>query len=600
MAGLARGAFGRFIWAAQRALPRLERRYAQLSSSTALAPREDSGGQAQLLEGYYTDLAATAAALPPVRFEVRVAADGCPPEHLTEALRSITWQLHPHWRARLECRHPAQREICEGFVQSDPRRFSLVGDTAERASTHADGPDAEFIVLLDPHDRLLPNALAEAARWLTAWRRADEPEPALIYCDSRAIDAQGVPRGEPQFRPGWSPLLLLGDSYVGRLLIVAREVATGVGELRPSWTTALEATRAPSAVVRHIPHVLYQEREGLPPSPAAMAAVDGFCDTRGWTRPERTAGGPIRFAVSQPQPPVSVVVPTRDGGDVFARCMESVMSRTDYSHREVVIVDNDTSEPGSVRYLHELSQRQGVRVLSHPGSFNFAAMNNRAVHLAAGSAVVLLNNDTEVITPDWLETLVGLAQLPGVGAVGPQLLYPDGRIQHAGLVGMAEQGTGHEFVAAEPGTTTPAHLLGSTHEVLAVTGACLAVAKEHYEEVGGLDEALLPNDSGDVDFCLRLRERGLVNVYTPAAVLSHHESVTRGRSFRSFERFQLLRRWPQDLLNDPYLNPNFAKSTRLTPDYRFPVADVPDTVMQRWLAGGSVLADSHNDSHRQS
>ncbi len=215
--------------------------------------------------------------------------------------------------------------------------------------------------------------------------------------------------------------------------------------------------------------------------------------------------------------------------------------------------------------------------------FNFARLNNLGVEHARGEYVMLLNNDTEIITPGWIEAMVGLAQLPGCGAVGAKLLYEDGHVQHAGIVGLGDVIAGHSGRHRASDDPMYIHLINTVHEAIAVTGACLCVRKSTFEQVGGLNEKWVPNAYGDVDFCLRLRERGLFSVYTPYAVLLHLESPSRRLNLETFERRYMRERWGDILLNDPYVNPNLVRGEWYTIDHRFPQAEVPAGVFTRLL-----------------
>ena len=361
------------------------------------------------------------------------------------------------------------------------------------------------------------------------------------------------------------------------------------------WEVTLLASRDPADRVVHIPQLLFQQRsepttdnDAVPPPKIALAE---FCAARSWPPPEAATANPMTFPIPEPTPTVSIIIPTRDRPELLAACLGSIRDHTDYPQLEILVVDNDSSDPAAVAVIDQAATRENVQVLRHPGDFNFASMNNRAAASARGEFLVLLNNDTEVMSANWLNQLISLASLRGVGAVGPQLRYPDGRVQHAGLVGLGANGTGHAFVAADPDVVETSGLLDHTREVLAVTGACLAISKQTYWSVGGLNEDLIPNDSGDVDLCLRLRAAGFVNVYCPAAVLLHRESVSRGPSFLGFERNYLKQMWANDILNDPYRNGNLEATNRMRPDPHFPVPDIPEPLAGQWLTAGAVPAD---------
>ena len=224
-----------------------------------------------------------------------------------------------------------------------------------------------------------------------------------------------------------------------------------------------------------------------------------------------------------------MIIPTRNGLEVLEPCLNSLLRITRYPDLEVLVVDNGSDDPATLRFLAGLEQKGKIRVLRDPSPFNYSALNNKAVEQATGALVCLLNNDIEVVEPDWLEALVVQALRPGVGAVGARLLYPDRTLQHAGVllgVGGVANHAHLGWPGEHPGYFSRAQL---NQEMAAVTGACLVVRREHYLKVGGLDAMHLKVAFNDVDFCLKLREIGLHNVYVGAAKLIHHESVSRGQ-----------------------------------------------------------------------
>lgn len=265
-------------------------------------------------------------------------------------------------------------------------------------------------------------------------------------------------------------------------------------------------------------------------------------------------------------PKVSVVVPTRNRVDLLRTCLEGV-ARTRYPEIEIIVVDNDSDDPSTLAYLEELDSAR-VRVLRHPGAFNYSTINNRAAAVAQGTLLCLLNNDIEVISPDWLAIMATQALRDDVGAVGAQLLYPDGRIQHAGVVvGVGNAaGHAHRFVRPEAAGYFRRHALPQFTS--AVTGACLVVSRNKFESVGGLDEHNFPVAYNDVDLCLRLNQRGWQSFYEPRAVLIHHESVSRGddRDPVGAARFAgelaaLKRIWKTDTIVDPFHHPQLSRAS---------------------------------------
>jgi GT2 family glycosyltransferase len=268
--------------------------------------------------------------------------------------------------------------------------------------------------------------------------------------------------------------------------------------------------------------------------------------------------------VPDPAPRVTLIIPTRDGADVLATCIRSIRALTRYPDYEIVIVDNGSVQDGTRRLFAELSADPAIRILPRPEPFNFSRLNNAAASEATGSILALVNNDIEATHEDWLGEMVALAIRQDVGCVGARLLYPDGRLQHGGVViglgGVA--GHAHRFARADD----PGYLgrLRAVHEVGAVTAACLVVRREVFDAVGGLDEGLTVAFN-DVDFCLKVRAAGYLNLWTPFARLIHHESLSRGRDVTpaKAKRFadeyaSMQRRWGAQLLYDPYYSPHLT------------------------------------------
>ena len=267
---------------------------------------------------------------------------------------------------------------------------------------------------------------------------------------------------------------------------------------------------------------------------------------------------------------MAIIVPTRNARDLVETCIASIRDHTRYGSYEIHLVDNGSDDPGSLELFARLARSGRVQLRRDDRPFNFPALNNAAVRRTDAEVVCLLNNDVEALHPDWLEEMVSVASQPGVGAVGAKLLYPDGRIQHGGvLVGL--HGTADHAYAGAPGDAPGyAQQLLVRREVSAVTAACLVVRRAVYLEVGGLDEETFPVSFNDVDFCLKLRERGYRNVWTPHARLVHHESASRGKALRPEQKARadrelaaLRSRWAEALRDDPSLSPNLSLSSKV-------------------------------------
>ncbi len=495
-----------------------------------------------------------------VAFGIVVDARGRGSDGVLATLRSLRAQVYENWTARVlvdaldEPRHAELRAL----AVADPR-VHVVGPGGDRFG------DADVVGPLDPADRLEPHALFELALAL-------QDEPDVVYSDEDRIDERGVPF-EPWFKPDWSPETLLTRDYVGRTVVIRRELLERAGGVRDvfesaRWYEALLRVTELSERVVHVAQVLCHRdvRNTVAPADHALA-VEVALRRRGEAAAVRVDGGSVdvRFAVPGGER-VCIIVPTRDRADLLRPCIASVFERTAYSEFEVLVVDNGSRDADTLALLAEWERREPerFRVLRDPAPFNYSRLNNEAARATGADYLLLLNNDTEVIAPDWIEAMLGQARRPSVGAVGALLVYPDGTVQHAGVVlgilGLA--GHAHRFMPARERGYHGALQLDTNY--LAVTGACLMIAKRKYDEVGGLDETLAVSYN-DVDLCLKLRRAGYRNVFVPRAKLFHFESKSRGgddtpaKVARAIEEVGTIRRrWPAWAARDPYYNPNLT------------------------------------------
>jgi GT2 family glycosyltransferase len=447
----------------------------------------------------------------------------------------------------------------------------------------------EFTAFLDQDDTLAPFALYEIARAVNR-----HPDADFLYSDEDKLNDKTGERYEPHFKPAWSPDLLRACNYIAHLTVVGRRLLDQVGGFRTGFEGAqdydliLRATERARCIV-HIPHVLYHRRmpadsaaghseARLPAHESARKALRehlGRCHLPGTVRNSKALGiFSVRYALPK-RPLVSIVIPSREHVDTLRQCLNSLWL-TDYAPVEVIIVENGSHDPRTHDYYATLARLPNVKVVIFSGPFNHSAAVNFGVSHSTGEILLQLNNDIQAINSDWLERMLDHALRPEVGAVGAKLYYPDNRIQHAGVVvGMAGV-AGHCHVGADGESCGYAGRLVATQNCSAVTGACLMTRRDVFDEVHGLDEEY-PLDFNDVDFCLKIRERGYLNVWTPLAELYHFESLTRGKARArdkkaileaAVRRFQT--RWSDFLLNgDPYYNPNLtlhAANFELSPD----------------------------------
>ena len=495
-------------------------------------------------------------------------------QSLGSTIESVLGQAYDNYELFIVCSSPSVHvENLLGNCAQGDRRLSVkyIGedmnaiDVLNESFSSAAG---EFVGFLEQGDRLRPHALFEAVRLLN-----ENPDLDLIYTDEDRIDRAGN-RADPFFKPDWSPDLLLSMNYIGRSALVRRELAADLGPLRkgfgasPYYDLLLRATGKTQRIA-HIARVLYSyhREHGSPPESARSADMTALRESLSWRGLDgevlegyQAGYYRVRYAIND-KPLVSIIIPTRDQSDRLIRCTESIDSKTTYANYEIVIVDHDSRDPGAVEYL----STSGHEVVRYTGTFNFARMNNIAAERAKGSYLVFLNNDTEVIEPAWLEAMLEHAQRPEVGMVGCLLLYPPGTpladtVQHAGVV--LGIGIANHIFRFRP-ASSPGYF--GLHRVVrncsAVTAACAMIRKSLFKSVGGFDESFAVAFN-DIDLCLRLRQEGLLIVYTPFAVLYHHEGATRGAKAHPEDDSSMLTRW-RDMIaaGDPYYSRNLSLLT---------------------------------------
>lgn len=509
---------------------------------------------------------------------------------LVEAIESVRGQLYEHWELCIadDCspkRHI--RKVLTRFAKLDSRIKVVFRETNGHISAASNSALAlatgEFVALLD-HDDVLP----EHALYCVAEELAAHPDADLMYSDEDKIDIEGV-RSDPHFKPDWSPELFYSYNFVSHLGVYRRSVLTEIGGFREGFEGSQDydlalrvIERVPASHIRHIPRVLYHWRiipgsvalHGEEKNYAHLAARRALAEhfqRRGETVEVTKSVGSfhrVTFHVPAPRPLVSVIIGTRDQVKLLAQAVDGILRETDYRNVEILIVNNQSREPDTYAYFDLLKKEPKVRVLDYDAPFNFSAINNMAAGEARGDVFLLLNNDIKIIHPEWLGEMVSHAIRPGVGAVGAKLYYANETLQHAGVVLGIGGVAGHAFRFWDRnrlGYFSRTHVL---QNFAAVTGACLAVRREVFEEVGGLSAKELPIAFNDVDFCLKILERGYRMVWTPFAELYHLESVSRG-SDQTPERlpgFQreigyMKTRWAHILERDPYYNLNFSLIT---------------------------------------
>ncbi len=505
------------------------------------------------------------------------------------AIESVLKQLYPYWELCIADDASTKkhvREILEEYQQKD-ERIKVVfrdnnGHISAASNSALDIAKGDWIALLDHDDELTKHAL-----YLVAHEINQYPEAMFIYSDEDKIDKEGR-RYDPYFKPDWNPDLFLSYNYVTHLAVYEAKLLKELGGFREGYEGSQDydlALRFTEKLalnnIRHISHILYHWRSIA--GSAAMghnakdyAAKAGLRAIRDHLErldikaeanliPHLGTMLRVSYALPKPEPLVSIIIPTHNHYEMLKACLESIWGNTNYPNYEIIIANNQSSEAEVLDYFEKLSREEKAKILHYKQPFNYSGINNFAARAANGDVLCFLNNDIKVISEEWLTEMVSHALRSEIGAVGAKLLYPDDTIQHGGILlgigGVA--GHAHKyFHASDNGYFCRASL---TQNFSAVTAACLVVEKKLYNEVGGFDEKNLTIAFNDVDFCLRLYEAGYRNLWTPYALLYHHESKTRGYEDtpEKHKRFQkevkyMQKRWGKILYNDPAYNPNLT------------------------------------------
>ena len=506
---------------------------------------------------------------------------------LTEAIESVRNQIYPHWELCIAddaSTDQAVRTVLERYAKEDVRikvvfreQNGHISAASNSALTLVSG---QWVALLDHDDLLTEHALFWVADAIN-----QNPEAGLIYSDEDKLDAKGQ-RFAPYFKCELNLELLLAQNMISHLSVYRSDLLKTLNGFRLGFEGAQDYDLVLRAVeqlnpqqVVHIPRVLYHWR-AIPGSTALAAdeknyaadtgrlAVAEHLKRRGLAAvvtaaPEAPQFNRVRFVLPDPLPLVSVIIPTRDLVDLLSTCIESIFRLTTYPAFEIIIIDNGSSETATADFFASLPADR-VKVVRDDSPFNFSALNNRGAKVARGDLLCLMNNDIEIITPDWLEEMVSFAVQSEIGCVGARLWYPDGRLQHGGVIVGLGGVAGHSHKYALKGLSGYFKRSVLHQSLCAVTAACIVVRRSCFEAVNGLDEnfAVAFND---VDFCLRIKEAGYRNVWTPCAEMIHHESVSRGQNdtpdkqalFAS-EVQKMKGRWGEKLLVDPAYSPNLT------------------------------------------
>jgi GT2 family glycosyltransferase len=501
-----------------------------------------------------------------------------------EMIDSVLAQIYPNWELCLvDDASPAPHvaAMIERALARDLRirasRLPENGGISTATNAAVEMARGEFVAFLDHDDLITPDCLGAFALLF-----AGDPTLDMAYSDDDKIDVAGR-RYAPQFKPGWSPVLLLTFMYLSHMFVVRRSIFRELGGFRKPFDGSQDydfALRAAEVArnVGHIPRILYHWRavegstalsaEGKPASmEAGRRAVAEALERRGcaeataihpdWAKTAKV--GMFEIAFPDDGPSVCLIIPTKNGLDLLSRCIAS-LERTSYRNFEVMIVDNDSDDPATLDYLARIKGTANIRVerIGNEGRrFSYARVNNAAARRADTDYLLFLNNDTEVIAPGWLSQMMGYARMEGVGAVGARLYFGDGTIQHAGITHGHNEGlAGHAFRNFPPHDWGVLGLIRASRECAGVTAACMVTGRELFESLGGFDEQLFAVSYNDADYCYRLVERGLSCIYAAHAELFHYEGKTRGFNEDPRERLNYRQRW--GAMIDRWYNPNLS------------------------------------------
>ena len=510
------------------------------------------------------------------------------PEFLKACLDSVRAQSYPNWELCIADDYSTKEDVksvLNEYSEKDPRIkvvFRTENGHISKASNSAlKLAKGDYIGLLD-HD----DCLAEHALFFVAKAINDRPQARIIYTDEDKIDESGV-RFEPHFKTDWNRDLLYSHNYITHFSVFDAELIKGVG----GFKTGLEGSQDYDLILRcvarvgnnqiiHIPHILYHWR-AIQGSTALSSGEKSYTTEAGHKAlknffaathiPVKVKKGQLSntyrviWPLPKPAPLVSLIIPTRDGYEILKQCIDGIFDKTSYKNYEILVLNNQTTCPKTLDYFEQVSGKDNVRVIDYDREFNYSAINNFGVSKARGSIIGLINNDIEVINPDWLDEMVRQVSRPDIGCVGAKLYYPDDRIQHAGVIlgigGVA--GHAHKYFSDQnPGYFSRLRLV---QNFSAVTAAALLVRKSVFEEVHGLEEQHLKVAFNDIDFCLKVRENGYRNLWTPHAKLYHHESVSRGQEDSPEKKARFKKeveymkvKWGNKLNTDPFYSPNLT------------------------------------------
>lgn len=523
----------------------------------------------------------------PPLISVVVPVFSTPETFLRQMIESVTAQTYPHWELCIVDASPdvsVTKPVIGEYLTDARIRYKILGENlgiADNTNKAFEMATGDYIALFDHDDLLCENALFEVALAIQE-RGAD-----VIYTDEDKIKGETGERYQPNFKPDFNLDLLRSNNYICHLLVVKKELLECVGGLWREYDGAQDhdfilRCAEKTEKIAHVPKVLYHWRvhaSSTADNPlskkyafdAGKRAVEDHirrCGAQAEVTDTRFPGFYRAKYKVEGNPLVSILIPNKDERETLRACLDSIQKTSSYRNYEIIVIENNSTEQETFEYYNEIDGRDGVRVVYWKEGFNYSALNNFGFTFAKGDYILCLNNDITVITPDWFERMIGQCQRQEVGIVGARLYYPDDTIQHAGVIVGIGGVAGALFVGMPRERSGYLRKAILQQDLSAVTAACMMVDRHAWEAVGGFEEKLAVAFN-DIDFCLRIRQKGYLVVYEPNVEMYHYESKSRGYEdtpekqtrFKSEIDF-MQERWKQFLEDgDPYYNPNFSLKT---------------------------------------
>ncbi|MDK9694626.1 MAG: glycosyltransferase [Sulfurimonas sp.] len=514
-------------------------------------------------------------------------------KYLKKMLESVVSQTYKNWEFCIADDASTNKKTVQILQDYEKKHKNIKiayrktnGHISEATNTAIELANGEYLAFLDHDDMLAPNALYEMVKKLNENR-----ELKLIYSDEDKID-ENDNRHSPHFKSGWNPDMFFSQNYICHLTLIKKEVVGSIGGFRKEY----EGSQDYDMLLRALEYVEYSQIDRVEKILYHCRVIQGSTAYQAGAKSNTHLAGlkalqdyfakkdkaitvedgllqntyKVNYPLPTPTPLVSILIPTRDGYDILSKCIESIYAKTLYPNYEIIVIDNETTCKRTLNYFKKIKTYKNLTILEYRATFNYSAINNYAVAHAKGDVIVLMNNDAEVISQGWLIEMMQHVMREEIGAVGAKLYYDNDTVQHAGVILGLYGCAGHShkhFLRDADGYFGRLKII---QNYSAVTAACLAVRKKLYEEVGGLEEEHLTVAFNDVDFCIKILQKGYRNLWTPYAELYHHESISRGandtpqKKERAAKEVAYMRdKWLSQLQEDKMYNHNLTKKNEI-------------------------------------